>query len=74
MKTEFLTKEQIEGIHKIDKWLKDSQKNDLVGVIRIAREALDKILEKGYYTELERDLLNELRRQYLEDNRKELLL
>lgn len=69
-KTEFLTNEQIEGIKKIDKWLKDNQNDDLIGITHKSREILEKILSKGYYRDIEREFLNELRRQYLEDKQK----
>ena len=52
---------------KIDKWLKESQPSDLTNVIEASREAITEIQTKGYYLDYEKDFLNELRRQYLED-------
>jgi len=69
MKTEFLTNQQRVGVIKIDKWLRNSQSSDLTGLIEKSREVLDSILTKGYYTDKEKELLNELRLQYLEDTK-----
>jgi hypothetical protein len=67
MKSEFLTNQQRVGVIKIDKWLRNSQSSDLTGLVEKSREVLDSILTKGYYTDKEKELLNELRMQYLED-------
>lgn len=67
MKSEFLTNQQRVGVIKIDKWLRNSQSSDLTGLVEKSREVLDSILTKGYYTDKEKELLNELRVQYLED-------
>mgnify|MGYP003659896122 CR=1 FL=1 len=51
----------------IDSWLKEQQSTDLTNVVEASREAITEIQTRGYYLDYEKDLLNELRRQYLED-------
>ena len=54
---------------KLDNWLKVQQKTDLSNIIEASRVRITKIQEKGYYIDKERDFLNELRRQYIEDKK-----
>tara|TARA_B110000971_G_scaffold122739_1_gene125724 strand:+ start:359 stop:580 length:222 start_codon:yes stop_codon:yes gene_type:complete len=51
----------------IDSWLKEQQSNDLTNVVEASREAITEIQTRGYYLDYEKELLNELRRQYIED-------
>jgi len=52
---------------KIDRWLFLNQPYDLTNTIEASRLAITNIQNRGYYTETEKVFLNELRRQYLED-------
>ena len=62
-----LTLPQIVGLKKIKKWLEEKKKNDLTGTIEKSLETLSFILVREYYTTLEKELLNELRSQYVEE-------
>ena len=62
-----LTTEQAKGLEKLKDWLFEKEKDDLTGIFANAREKISYILIREYYSEAERDLLNELRRQYFED-------
>ena len=62
-----LTSPQIVGLKKIKKWLEEKKKNDLTGTIEKSLETLSFILIREYYTTLEKELLNELRSQYVEE-------
>lgn len=55
------------ALMKIDKWLFLNQPYDLTNTVEASREIITKIQERGYYSEYERELLNELREQYLND-------
>jgi len=59
--------ELAKALMKIDKWLFLNQPYDLTNIVEASREIITKIQERGYYSEYERDLLNELREQYLND-------
>jgi hypothetical protein len=67
MKQYELTNKQAIGLDKLKDWLFEKEKDDLTGIFSTAREKISYILIREYYTEAERDLLNELRRQYFED-------
>lgn len=67
MKNFELTPQQIVGLKKIKKWLEEKKKNDLTGTIEKSLETLSFILIREYYTTLEKELLNELRSQYVEE-------
>ena len=63
-----LNTKSLKLLNKLDKWLIDNMYNtgalggeDLVMKLR---ETITKIEERGYYTDLERELLNEIRSQY----------
>lgn len=51
----------------IDSWLKEQQSNDLTNVVEASREAITEIQTRGYYLDYEKEFLNELRKQYIED-------
>ena len=69
MKTQFdLTPKQKVGLKKIYHWLDGKMKDDMTGTIEKSRDAISFILAREYYTTLEKDLLNELRSQYVEEN------
>jgi len=69
MKTQFdLTPRQKVGLKKIYHWLDGKIKDDMTGTIEKSRETISFILAREYYTTLEKDLLNELRSQYVEEN------
>lgn len=56
----------------IDKWLREEYsngKND--SVIIKSREQIEKIIKRGYYNSSERDLLNELRSQWIKYKKNE---
>jgi len=59
--------ELAKALMKIDKWLFLNQPYDLTNTVEASREIITKIQERGYYSEYERELLNELREQYLND-------
>lgn len=62
-----LTNKQAIGLDKLKDWLFEKEKDDLTGIFANAREKISYILIREYYSEAERDLLNEIRRQYFED-------
>lgn len=71
MKTVNLNKDTIILLSKIDKWLRDDYTNGHNNeVVLKTREVISKIIKRGYYNEQERDLLNELRSQYISDNQR----
>lgn len=57
------------GLVQLDNWLRDSQPSDLTNIVEASRERITIIQNRGYYIESEKDFLNELRRQYLEDKK-----
>ena len=68
MKNHTLGSEEHKSLKVLGKWLIDNMYNtgalggeDLVMKLR---ETITKIEERGYYTDLERELLNEIRSQY----------
>lgn len=62
-----LTTEQAKGLEKLKDWLFEKEKDDMMGIFAKSRETISYILIREYYSEAERDLLNEIRRQYFED-------
>ena len=58
-----------EGITKLHKWLQSKEANDLTNTVTKSIEILTYILIREYYTDKEKELLNELRAQYFEDNK-----
>ena len=62
-----LTNKQAIGLDKLKDWLFEKEKDDLTGIFATSREKITYILIREYYSEAERDLLNEIRRQYFED-------
>ena len=58
-----------EGITKLHKWLQTKEANDLTNTVTKSIEILTYILIREYYTDKEKELLNELRAQYFEDNK-----
>lgn len=57
------------GLVQLDNWLRDSQPSDLTNIVEASRERITIIQKRGFYIESEKDFLNELRRQYLEDKK-----
>lgn len=66
----FLDAKQSKFLAELDRWLKEQQADDLVGVVRKSREVITQIENRGYYSELEAELLNELRSQYIKSKKK----
>jgi hypothetical protein len=65
-----LDKEQSKLLKDIDVWLTNNmltQGSEAENMLMQLRERITKIEEKGYYDTGEKELLNELRYQYLED-------
>lgn len=58
-----------EGITKLKKWLQTKEAGDLTNTVGKSIEILTYILIREYYTEKEKELLNELRAQYFEDKK-----
>ena len=67
MTTHFLDNKLDRGLKEIDSWLKEQQSNDLTNVVEASREAITEIQTRGYYLDYEKEFLNELRKQYIED-------
>ena len=66
----FLDAKQSQFLSELDKWLRDQQNDDLTGTIRLSRELVTQIENRGYYSEVEAEVLNELRLQYIKDKKK----
>ena len=67
-----LEKDQQKSLKLLDKWLKwlidNMHTNSGMGgeeLVMEVRETITKIEERGYYTDVERELLNEIRSQYM---------
>jgi len=58
-----------EGITKLHKWLQTKEAGDLTHTVTKSIEILTYILIREYYTDKEKELLNELRAQYFEDKK-----
>lgn len=56
-----------EGIIKLHKWLQTKEADDMTNTVTKSIEVLTYILIREYYTDKERELLNELRSQYVRD-------
>lgn len=61
-----LDKDRLLGLQKLDSWLTKQpwDKNLELPTILQVRELITKIQSKGYYTEQEQILLNEIREEY----------
>lgn len=55
------------AILKIQSWLQTKESSDLTGTVSKSLETLSFILIREYYTDSERELLNELRSQYVRE-------
>ena len=66
MSSNTLTKETAVGLKVLDEWLIDNMHNQGESLVMRCREIITKIQNNGYYSIHEKDLLNELRCQYLE--------
>lgn len=63
-----LDKEQAKLLKQLDVWLMDNMfTQGGEQLVMKLRETITKIEEKGYYDTAEKELLNELRYQYLEE-------
>ena len=58
-----------EGITKLHKWLQSKEADDMTNTVTKSIEILTYILIREYYTDKEKELLNELRAQYFKDNK-----
>ena len=56
-----------DGITKLHKWLQTKEADDMTNTVTKSIEILTYILIREYYTDKERELLNELRSQYVRD-------
>lgn len=56
-----------EGIYKLIKWLHIKEADDFSNTVSKSIEILNYILIREYYTNKERELLNEIRSQYVRD-------
>ena len=50
----------------MDEWLRDEQMEDWTSTVQTVREMITDIETKGYYDEIQAEVLNELRTQYIE--------
>ena len=66
----FLDAKQSQFLSELDKWLRGQQNDDLTGTVRLSRELITQIENRGYYSEVEAEVLNELRLQYIKDKKK----
>lgn len=67
-----LDKEQAKLLKKLDTWLIDNMfTQGGEELVMKLRETITKIEEKGYYDTGEKELLNELRYQYMKDTKEE---
>jgi len=66
----FLDMKKSQFLYELDRWLRDQQNDDLTGTIRSSRELITQIENRGYYSEAEADVLNELRLQYIKHKKK----
>jgi hypothetical protein len=58
-----------DGITKLHKWLQTKEADDLTNTVTKSIEILTYILIREYYTDKEKELLNELRAQYFQDKK-----
>ena len=66
----FLDTKQSQFLYELDRWLRDQQNDDLTGTIRLSRELITQIENRGYYSEAEAEVMNELRLQYIKHKKK----
>ena len=67
-----LDKEQAKLLKKLDTWLIDNMfTQGGEELVMKLREMITKIEERGYYDTPEKELLNELRYQYMKDTKEE---
>ena len=55
------------GLSKLRSWLEKSKDNDLTGTVAKSIELISYIQIRDYYTEAEKDLLNEIRNGYIRE-------
>jgi hypothetical protein len=55
------------GLSKLRSWLEKSKDNDLTGTVAKSIELISYIQIRDYYTEAEKDLLNEIRNGYIKE-------
>jgi hypothetical protein len=65
-KTIFLDRKQSKFLFDLDEWLRDEQMEDWTSTVQMVREMITDIETKGYYDEIQAEVLNELRTQYIE--------
>ena len=65
-KTIFLDRKQSKFLFDLDEWLRDEQMEDWTSTVQTVREMITDIETKGYYDEIQAEILNELRTQYIE--------
>jgi|LakMenEpi03Aug12_release.lakeMendotaPanAssembly.Ray.scaffolds.fasta_scaffold62458_9 hypothetical protein len=65
-KTIFLDRKQSKFLFDLDEWLRDEQMEDWTSTVQTVREMITDIETKGYYDEIQAEVLNELRTQYIE--------
>ena len=58
-----------DGITKLHKWLQTKEDGDMTNTVTKSIEILTYILIREYYTDKEKELLNELRAQYFRDKK-----
>jgi hypothetical protein len=58
-----------DGIIKLHKWLQTKEDSDMTNTVTKSIEILTYILIREYYTDKEKELLNELRAQYFRDKK-----
>jgi hypothetical protein len=64
--TIFLDRKQSKFLFDLDEWLRDEQMEDWTSTVQTVREMITDIETKGYYDEIQAEILNELRTQYIE--------
>ena len=65
-KTTFLTKAHPKFLFDLDEWLRDEQMEDWTRTVETVREMITSIETNGYYDEIQAEILNELRTQYID--------
>jgi predicted house-cleaning noncanonical NTP pyrophosphatase (MazG superfamily) len=65
-KTTFLTKAHSKFLFDLDEWLRDEQMEDWTRTVETVREMITSIETNGYYDEIQAEILNELRTQYID--------
>jgi hypothetical protein len=65
-KTTFLDRKQSKFLFDLDEWLRDEQMEDWTNTVQTVREMITDIETKGYYDEIQAEILNELRIQYID--------